>query len=49
MIMPRLAVWLQIDAKKSVPQEMKPKARKVFVGGLSPDTTEGELACIGPI
>jgi hypothetical protein len=32
---------LQIDAKKSVPQEMKPKARKVFVGGLSPETTEG--------
>lgn len=31
----------QIDAKKSVPQEMKPKARKVFVGGLSPDTSEG--------
>jgi hypothetical protein len=32
---------VQIDAKKSVPQELKPKARKVFVGGLSPDTTEG--------
>jgi hypothetical protein len=31
----------QIDAKKSVPQEAKPKARKVFVGGLSPETTEG--------
>lgn len=34
----------QIDAKKSVPQELKPKARKVFVGGLSPETTEGALA-----
>jgi hypothetical protein len=33
--------FMQIDCKKSVPQEMKPKARKVFVGGLSPDTTEG--------
>ncbi|EFN53389.1 hypothetical protein CHLNCDRAFT_36600 [Chlorella variabilis] len=33
----------QIDAKKSVPQEMKPKARKVFVGGLSPDTTEDQF------
>lgn len=32
---------VQIDAKKSVPQELKPKARKVFVGGLSPETTEG--------
>ncbi|KDD74087.1 hypothetical protein H632_c1582p0, partial [Helicosporidium sp. ATCC 50920] len=30
----------QIDAKKSVPQEQKPKARKIFVGGLSPETTE---------
>ncbi|KAI3436074.1 hypothetical protein D9Q98_002132 [Chlorella vulgaris] len=33
----------QIDCKKSVPQEMKPKARKVFVGGLSPDTTEDQF------
>lgn len=33
--------FMQIDCKKSVPQEMKPKPRKVFVGGLSPDTTEG--------
>ena len=32
----------QIDAKKSVPQEQKPKARKIFVGGLGPETTEGE-------
>ena len=34
----------QIDAKKSVPQELKPKARKIFVGGLAPDTDEGERA-----
>lgn len=33
----------QIDAKKSVPQELKPKARKVFVGGLAPETTEKEF------
>ncbi|KAL4535164.1 hypothetical protein Ndes2526B_g06069 [Nannochloris sp. 'desiccata'] len=33
----------QIDVKKSVPQEGKPKACKVFVGGLSPETTEGDL------
>lgn len=33
----------QIDAKKSVPQEQKPKARKVFVGGISPETTEDGL------
>jgi heterogeneous nuclear ribonucleoprotein A1/A3 len=33
----------QIDAKKSVPQELKPKARKVFVGGLSPETTEDQF------
>ncbi|PSC76786.1 heterogeneous nuclear ribonucleo 1 [Micractinium conductrix] len=33
----------QIDAKKSVPQEQKPKARKVFVGGLSPETTEDQF------
>lgn len=32
---------LQIDVKKSVPQESKGRARKIFVGGLSPDTTEG--------
>lgn len=32
---------LQIDTKKSVPQESKPKARKIFVGGLAPETTEG--------
>ena len=31
----------QIDAKKSVPLEQKPKARKIFVGGLAPETTEG--------
>ncbi|KAL6774559.1 hypothetical protein ACKKBG_A25475 [Auxenochlorella protothecoides x Auxenochlorella symbiontica] len=30
----------QIDAKKSVPLEQKPKARKIFVGGLAPETTE---------
>lgn len=35
-------VSLQIDAKKSVPLEQKPKARKIFVGGLAPETTEGE-------
>jgi hypothetical protein len=31
----------QIDVKKSVPQESKPKARKIFVGGLAPETREG--------
>lgn len=36
---------MQIDAKKSVPQELKPKARKVFVGGLAPEVTEGAAAC----
>jgi hypothetical protein len=38
-----LKLPLQIDVKKSVPQEGKPKACKVFVGGLSPETTEGDL------
>jgi heterogeneous nuclear ribonucleoprotein A1/A3 len=33
----------QIDAKKSVPQESKAKARKIFVGGLSPETSEEAL------
>ena len=32
---------LQIDAKRSVPQEQKPKSKKIFVGGLAPDTMEG--------
>ena len=31
----------QIDVKRSVPQEQKPKARKIFVGGLAPETDEG--------
>ncbi|KAK2076615.1 hypothetical protein QBZ16_005375 [Prototheca wickerhamii] len=33
----------QIDAKKSVPLEQKPKARKIFVGGLAPETTEEQF------
>ena len=32
---------LQIDAKRSMPQNQKPKMRKLFVGGLAPETTEG--------
>ena len=31
----------QIDAKRSVPQELKPKSKKIFVGGLAPDTNDG--------
>ncbi len=38
-MMGRLA--LQIDAKRSVPQEQKPRSKKIFVGGLAPDTSEG--------
>ena len=34
-------VGLQIDAKRSMPQNQKPKMRKLFVGGLAPETTEG--------
>ncbi|EIE21707.1 RNA-binding domain-containing protein, partial [Coccomyxa subellipsoidea C-169] len=30
----------QIDAKRSLPQSQKPKLRKLFVGGLAPETTE---------
>ena len=33
--------FLQIDAKRSVPQEQKPRSKKIFVGGLAPDTDEG--------
>ena len=33
---------VQIDAKRSLPQSQKPKLRKLFVGGLAPETTEGE-------
>ena len=32
---------VQIDAKRSLPQSQKPKLRKLFVGGLAPETTEG--------
>lgn len=34
----------QIDAKRSLPQSQKPKLRKLFVGGLAPETTEGVAA-----
>ena len=34
---------MQIDAKKSVPQELKPKIHKIFVGGIAPETTEVHL------
>ena len=34
---------VQIDAKRSLPQSQKPKLRKLFVGGLAPETTEGTL------
>ena len=33
----------QIDAKRSLPQSQKPKLRKLFVGGLAPETTEGTV------
>jgi RNA recognition motif-containing protein len=33
----------QIDVKRSVPQESKPKACKVFVGGLAPETGEEDF------
>eukprot|EP00890_Picochlorum_soloecismus_P001159 jgi/Picsp_1/2043/NSC_05508-R1_heterogeneous nuclearribonucleoprotein a2 len=33
----------EIDVKKSVPQESKAKARKIFVGGLAPETSEDDL------
>lgn len=33
----------QIDAKRSVPQEQKPKSKKIFVGGLAPETMEGQF------
>ena len=42
----RLLTWLlclQIDAKRSVPQEQKPKSKKIFVGGLAPETMEGVI------
>ena len=35
-------VFVQIDAKRSLPQSQKPKLRKLFVGGLAPETTEGK-------
>jgi heterogeneous nuclear ribonucleoprotein A1/A3 len=34
----------QIDAKWSVPVHEKPKIRKIFVGGLAPETTEEQFA-----
>ena len=34
----------QIDVKKSVPQEHKPRSKKVFVGGLATNTTPGTPA-----
>ncbi|CAK0784243.1 hypothetical protein CVIRNUC_007447 [Coccomyxa viridis] len=33
----------QIDAKRSLPQSQKPKLRKLFVGGLAPETTEDDF------
>ena len=38
-----LSLPVQIDAKRSLPQSQKPKLRKLFVGGLAPETTEGTL------
>jgi hypothetical protein len=37
---------LQIDAKRSLPhgQHSSPKSKKIFVGGLAPETNEGETA-----
>ena len=34
---------MQLDAKRSIPQEHKPRSKKIFVGGLAPETTEGKL------
>lgn len=36
-------VWLQIDAKRSVPPQQQPRSKKVFVGGLAPATKEGKF------
>ncbi|KAK9800727.1 hypothetical protein WJX73_000776 [Symbiochloris irregularis] len=33
----------QIDAKRSVPQELRPRSKKIFVGGLAPDTTDAQF------
>ncbi len=32
----------QIFAKQSVPHEARPRSKKVFVGGLAPETTNGK-------
>lgn len=40
------ACLLQIDAKPSLPhgEHSSPKSKKIFVGGLAPETTEGKDA-----
>lgn len=40
------ACYVQIDAKPSLPhgEHSSPKSKKIFVGGLAPETTEGEGA-----
>jgi hypothetical protein len=39
---------LQIDAKRSLPhgQHSSPKSKKIFVGGLAPETNEGKQRCL---
>ncbi|KAK9862706.1 hypothetical protein WJX84_008352 [Apatococcus fuscideae] len=40
---PQVLDGRQIDAKRSVPQEQKPRSKKIFVGGLAPDTDEDQF------
>jgi RNA recognition motif-containing protein len=40
---PHVVLGKEIDVKRSVPQETVPKDRKIFVGGLSTETTEQVL------
>lgn len=42
--------WLdgnRIDAKRSVPHDARPRSKKVFVGGLAPETSAGKRWCGG--
>ena len=42
--------WLdgnRVDAKRSVPHDARPRSKKVFVGGLAPETSAGEGGRVG--
>lgn len=43
-----VVAFVQIDAKPSLPhgQHTSPKSKKIFVGGLPPETTEGALHAV---